>query len=442
MSRYTESRQKPVKIALLGASFDTGNMGVGALAESTVECVLQQWPDAEMLFLGSGWKVGSEYLRRDGKELCIKKLPIRFCKNLFLPNHFCVLFFYALLFKIFRCESFKQLCSSRNSCLREIVETDIVVDITGGDSFSDIYGIRRYVLGFLRKWLIILFGKCFIMLPQTYGPFKVKITKRMARYILDHACVIYSRDQGSIRYLNKLFKDRYNSKVKFSPDVAFVLDSCKPANLVIEPSTSIRAKSSTVVGLNISGLLFNGGYNRNNMFNLKSNYRELIYRVIEMLMQNDKLGILLIPHVFPFKTGDVESDPEACSYVFQEMEKKYSGRISLVIGRYNQNEIKYIIGMCDFFIGSRMHSCIAAMSQNIPTIGLAYSKKFRGVFESAGVEKSVFNMCSCPQDEILEGVEDAFRKRDIMAEQLSIVIPEVKKKVLSIFKEISLRSGN
>jgi polysaccharide pyruvyl transferase WcaK-like protein len=29
-----------------------------------------------------------------------------------------------------------------------------------------------------------------------------------------------------------------------------------------------------------------------------------------------------------------------------------------------------------------MHACISALSQGIPTVGIAYSKKFKGVFDS------------------------------------------------------------
>ncbi len=61
---------------------------------------------------------------------------------------------------------------------------------------------------------------------------------------------------------------------------------------------------------------------------------------------------------------------------------EFRDRIYLISKKYNQHEIKGVIGTCDFFVGSRMHACIAALSQGIPTIGVAYSKKFRGVFES------------------------------------------------------------
>ena len=151
----SETRDKPVKIGLLGASFDTGNLGVSALAESSIKVILNRWPDAEVILLGSGREPGEHRLKIGDKDLCIRELPIRFCRNIFLRNHFVALCFYALLFKVFRWEKFKRFCARRNTSLYCITQMDMVADITGGDSFSDIYGMRRFTLGSLRKWLVL-----------------------------------------------------------------------------------------------------------------------------------------------------------------------------------------------------------------------------------------------------------------------------------------------
>ena len=62
---------------------------------------------------------------------------------------------------------------------------------------------------------------------------------------------------------------------------------------------------------------------------------------------------------------------------------------------------KAVIGQCDFFIGSRMHACIAALSQGVPCVGVAYSMKFAGVFDTVGMERMGHrcsinnNWCGC-----------------------------------------------
>ena len=78
---------------------------------------------------------------------------------------------------------------------------------------------------------------------------------------------------------------------------------------------------------------------------------------------------------------------------------KLRGRIHLVTTEYNQYEIKAVIGTTDFFIGSRMHACIAAISQGIPTMAVAYSRKFKGVFESIGFGEMVIDARNTEQEE-------------------------------------------
>jgi polysaccharide pyruvyl transferase WcaK-like protein len=423
------------RVLLLGASFDTGNLGVSALAESSIKIILNKWPNAEVILLGSGYKPQQHHLFVSSNKVCAKTLPIRFCKNIFLPYHFLWFVLYGLLLKVLPTSRLKSTLVNHNPYFKILYEADLVADITGGDSFSDIYGFRRFFLGFLRKWLIIFLGKKLVLLPQTYGPFEGNITRAMARYILKRANTIYSRDRDSLRYVkNLLGANTKNGKVQFASDVAFVLDSRKPPDFDASPLSKI-SENTTVVGFNISGLLFNGGYTQDNMFGLKTDYRTLIPAVIHMLLENKDVVVLLVPHVFPPAGYEVESDPNACLKVYQQLKQKYPGRIFLV-GKYDQGEMKHIIGLCDFFIGSRMHSCIAALSQGIPAVGLAYSKKFEGVFRSVSAEHFVIDMRSRDHDEILKDIAEAYDDRQATAKHLAERIPMIREEVLKLFADI------
>ena len=426
--------KKNMQICLLGASFDTSNMGVSALAESSIKVILNRWPDAEVILLGMGSTDGEHCLKLSGREIRVRIVRMRFCRNVFLRSHFCVLLLNAILVKLLPFRRFRNLLSAINPYVKTLLETDKVFDITGGDSFSDIYGLRRFLIfGFLQKWLITKFGKELILLPQTYGPFKRSITRLMAKCILKRAGVVYARDRSSVEIVRILLGNHINNgRIRFMPDVAFALDSYKPEHIDIMALDSKRTKDSIVVGLNISGLLINGGYTQGNMFGLKTNYSELVYSVVDLLMKDKRLLVLLVPHVFA-PSGNVESDPDACLNVYEELNKKYPGRIFLTRGKYNQNEIKYIIGLCDFFIGSRMHACIAALSQSIPAVGIAYSKKFHGVFESVGLGDCVADAYQCGRKaELLSVVEAAFEKRVQTRTHLETVIPEIKTNLLNM----------
>ena len=422
-----------MRVCLLGASFDTTNLGVSSLAESTVKCILSRWPDAEVTLLGAR-KESEHRLELFGKEVRVKIAPMRFCVNVFLPNHFCRFFLYALLFKVLKNKKLQKRLARGKPSLSALFEADIVADIAGGDSFSDIYGFWRFARSFMTRWLVVLFNKKLIMLPQTYGPFKHSASKVLAKYILRHASVVYSRDKCGLEYVKSLLNHRRTVKtIEFCPDVGFVLDARKPPNMDIGSLPDVRTDKSVVVGLNISGLLYCGGYTENNMFGLKEDYGNIIRGIIEFFLAKDNVFVLLVPHVFP-PAGVIENDVSACREIYTEFSKKYPKRIFMAQGSYDQSQIKYIIGLCDFFLGSRMHSCISALSQFIPAVGIAYSKKFHGVFESVGLQQYVADARSLNKDGVLQTVSAAFENKDQIREHLRNVIPGLTADILNLFR--------
>ncbi|UCC99098.1 MAG: polysaccharide pyruvyl transferase family protein [Phycisphaerales bacterium] len=432
-------KDKNRKICLLGASFETGNMGVSALAESSIKLILHRWPDAEITLIGGGCQLQRRRLSIMGKEVQVTLLPIRSSKNVFLRCHLLRFALYGLLAKVLPGSWFKACFVNRNEFFRILYEANIVADITGGDSFSDIYGLKRFFRGFLHKWLVIFLGKELILLPQTYGPFKKPVTRALARYVMTHASLIYSRDRAGVEYVKRLLGvHSENGKIRFAPDVAFVLDAREPETAGLELLEDVRpGEDSTVVGFNISGLLFNGGYTQDNMFGLRTDYQELVYEIAKLLLKHKEVVVLLIPHVFPPKGLEVESDSEACRKIYAKMHIGYPGRIFMLDGTYDQGEIKYLIGKCDFFIGSRMHSCIAALSQCVPAVGLAYSQKFQGVFESIDVENSVIDIRNAEAKEILNTVSMAFEQRKETAERLKTTMPSVGQQLVGIFDDVA-----
>lgn len=429
----TEKAYEKMVVCLLGASFDTGNLGVNALAESTIKIILHRWPHAEIVLLGSSHLPEESSLRVGGRQVTLRAVPIRFSKNVFLPFHFLQFVLYRILAFLLPVAALRHGLFKRNAYCRILYETDLAVDITGGDSFSDIYGMRRFVLGFLRKWLVLFYGKRFIMLPQTYGPFNRPITRFLARRILRGAETIYSRDQEGVDRVRELLNGRGSDHVHFAPDVAFLLDPRAPGDSAILPDSDLRARGSIVVGLNISGLLYNGGYTRDNMFGLKVDYRAFVRDIADLLLAQKDVVLLLVPHVFPPDESQVESDPLACKELFDELRGKYESRVFLAAGRYSHNEIKSVIGRCDFFLGSRMHACIAALSQHIPAVGLAYSKKFRGVFSAVGVEDYVVDLLAVDSQAALATIRRLFEDRERTREKLARTVPELQKQILSLW---------
>jgi len=373
-----DNSAKEVKTCLLGASFGTGNLGVNALADVSVRLLLKKRPNSEIIFAGSGYEPETMDMAIGVEKKKIINIPVRFSKNIFHQCHFIRFLFYGLFAKL----GFKM---TGNKHFKAINSCDVVYDITGGDSFSDIYGFKRFFLGFLTKWLFIFLGKDLIMLPQTYGPFKKQTARKMAAYILKKAKAVYSRDKDGAECVHRLLKDKGIDKVKRCPDMAFILDPGPWDDKAVAAIDDAREKGKKIIGLNISGLLYSGGYTQNNMFGLSLDYPELIKQIVDYFLAMGEVALVLVPHVFSEDRLSLESDPIACRAVYDCLTGQQRKNVILTEKEPDQRQIKYLIGKCDFFMGSRMHSCIAAISQCIPAVGLAYSKKFFGVFLCPGV---------------------------------------------------------
>lgn len=446
---------KIINVTILGASFDTGNLGVSALASSTISLIKQHWPKVQISILG-GREFKTDQIEINGLTLNIETYPVRYCSNLLVKNHIWKLLATVTLKrlthyqlrekkqqnKIINCQS--PIAPKKNT-LNALLNADLICDITGGDSFSDIYGIGRFARGYLLKRICQMTGKPFIMLPQTYGPFKSSLSLWMAKRVLQKSHMIYSRDKEGLETIEGLIGT--SEKVKLCPDVAFSLTPRSPVSNQFLPVDSKQAKTKNdqtktenlqLIGLNVSGLLYNGGYTGKNDFELKGDYKKLMRTIIDYFVTKENTKILLVPHVVP-EEWEAENDLFACRKLRKNLPEEIRERVIIAQpdqGQpfFDQCEIKYLIGSCNFFLGSRMHATIAAISQCIPTIGLAYSKKFAGVYETAGVDNCVADLRVLTNEDVMGFIKTTYRNKDLIKTELEKGIPEIKKRVSSIFE--------
>lgn len=269
--------------------------------------------------------------------------------------------------------------------LRNVIKTakqfskcDLIFDITGGDSFSDIYGVKLFIVNYFIKMAVMLSGVKYISAPQTYGPFSYKWIRMLSNLYLSKSAGIYGRDEMSGNALTKKNKDRIKSVV----DLGFALP------FIQQP----KFEKSTV-GFNVNGLL----YNSNKLLGDDNSYNGLCDKIIEKV-KSLGVDIVLIPHVIG---EDRIADNDY--YVSVELARKHGLKKPPFF--QSPQEAKGYISRCHFFIGSRMHATIGAVSCGIPTLPLAYSRKFEGVYNSIEYHRTL-DLRKNTQDEILSKIED------------------------------------
>ncbi len=239
---------------------------------------------------------------------------------------------------------------------------DLVINLCGGDGYADIYGFGRLLaesqlalLGKLRKTPVVY-------APQTIGPFATRKGRLVAKVTLGKVNHIFVRDHASYNCCENLGLQKKTTEVI---DVAFALPFNK----------QIRSNNHKQIGINVSGLLYYGGYDRKNYFGLSFSYKEFIEKLLFRLCSIEGVNIHLIPHVNS-DTNEIEDDYVVC----KKLAQKYN---CILAPRYDSPiDVKNYISGMDLFSGARMHSTIGAISSGVPVIPVAYSRKFNGLYGS------------------------------------------------------------
>ncbi len=416
---------------MLGATFNNYNLGVGALATGVVTCIAECAPDPQISLLDYAREPHLFHLNLKGRMIPIQTVNVRM--KPYPAKNIVFLTLLALALRSLPVKGIRAWLISKNRVLHHIQTSDVIVSIAGGDSFSDIYGLRRLIDVSLPQALVLILGKELILLPQTLGPFKGRIGKTIARSIMRRAGMVYSRDRESLREATVMIGgDAKPGKMKFCYDVGFMVQPQRPLHLDLV-GLSLEREAGSLVGLNLSGLLFMGGYKRDDTFGFRDKYIEFAYKVIDLMISRTKARVLLVPHTLG---SGCESDSDVCTQFYEELKTNFRDRIGFVRGLYTTAEMKYVIGQCNFFIGSRMHACIAALSQGIPAVSVAYSRKFVGVLETLGIPELLVDPRVMTVNEMLNIIGESYDRREEIRMLLEAKLPEVKKSLLSLMPAI------
>jgi polysaccharide pyruvyl transferase WcaK-like protein len=420
---------RPIRLGLLGIPVSSRNQGVQALAASVVNLCTSSASGTQVILLAGHDRREKLIFRTTAGEVTVPVVNFRMSPKSRPCDHLLWITAMAVLYRCLPLPALRGSISRATPFIAALETCDLAADIRGGDSFSDIYGLKRFAIGFLAAWSAILVKGALVQLPQTYGPFKSPLARWMARFLLRRSAIIVARDQTSHGIAMDLASP--NQRILLSPDVAFSLSASLPAGIPVDPpACGMPGRPS--IGLNVNGLMFHGGYSRDNMFGLKMDYPAYLKQLLLALLEEQDGEIWLIPHTYAGK-GDVESDLDASEELRAALPREYSGRVRIVTGEYGPHEVKGVIGMCGFFIGSRMHSCIAALSQGIPCVGVAYSMKFHGVFESVGMEEWVVEARESETGQAVRRTLELFRQREEIRGRLKIRADDARVRLDEIF---------
>lgn len=402
--------RRPVRICLLGAPGDTGNLGVTALLYGTLSGLAPHLPGADVTVFDNGVGVRHQEGPASDGIPGHRLVGLRVSRRYHRPESLANVRLGARLGRL------------SNPAAHAIASADGVLDISGGDSFSELYSRQQQRIVFEPKKLVLSLGCPLFLMPQTYGPFFTEPTRRTAVAILRQADGAWARDSDSYATLQTLLGDAFDpTRHREGVDVAFRLPSRRPARALPDRLAAWLSsdRAVPVAGLNVSGLLY---YESDvlSRCGLSVSYRSLVLTLVRRLLEETDANVLLIPHVLG---QGPSSDERAIAEVQALVSSRHPHRVMDAPVLESPGEAKWLIGKVDWFSGARMHATIAALSSGVPTAGLAYSLKMRGVFASCGLGEEVADLRRLDEREALAHLMASWRCRTAVRERLAQHLP-------------------
>ena len=374
-----------MKIGLLGFTFANANKGCEALTYSFLYTIQKLLQKVEICYYSYSEDFGA-----------VK----RYFPSMAFSNY-----------KLSRKKILTDLKASFDSC-------DLVFDISYGDGFSDIYNPKGVFWNTLIKQIANKSKAKLVLLPQTYGPFNSRLLEIQAADAIKHAELVLSRDALSTEYVKKIT----GIIPETVTDLAFSLPYSKPQK---NDDGILR------VGINVSGLLWKGGFYKENQFGLTVNYRKYIEAIIGKLVNRPNTEIHLIPHVIETIPGSNDGD----IFVNDYLAEKYPNIIKAPA--FNDPiETKNYIAQMDVVTAARMHATVDSFSAEIPVVPFAYSRKFEGLYGSLGYNYIVDGCKESTESAIKKTMEYIDQKDEVKA-KISLCKAKIDEKNLVYYQAMA-----
>ncbi|GMU81572.1 MAG: hypothetical protein AMXMBFR47_14430 [Planctomycetota bacterium] len=417
---------RPLRLCYFGAAPDTSNLGVSALCYSVLQELARLDPAPEVTVFDFGRGRRRDAITFAAGPFVFDRLGAKSSRRIWQRETFWNIRWSA------------RLGGLGNPVVEAIRSADAVLDISGGDSFTDLYGPKRFESVVAPKQLALDLGVPLILMPQTYGPFRDPAVRRRASEIVKRASMCWARDPRSFEILRDLLGGAFDpDRHRCGVDVAFALESRPPRVAMPEPIAGwLRERGRDqaggrrtvdgapfppshvptfppLVGLNVSGLIYNDPVAMRDRYGFKADYREIVHGFLRRVLLETDSNVLLIPHVVT-PPGHYESDPGANDAVLAALRGDTSvraaaaTRLAAAPPLTDCREAKWLISRCDWFCGTRMHATIAGLSSGVPTAAVAYSDKTRGVFETAGAGGCVVDPRVLDQKESVDAVMSVY----------------------------------
>ena len=302
-----------------------------------------------------------------------------------------------------------------------IKNADIVVDPFGirfCDKFckgkSDFYNMIRYYCSEYMPFLIAHnMGKSIFKMAASYGNIGNLATKKSAIYMCDKIYTeVISREQESKRQLTEIAGIKKNIPV--SPDMA---------NLIKVKTT----KEKNLVGVSVS-------FQIERQFSNPVDYVNFMVSFCKSIIAKYGVNVVLIPN--QTLLDGLRDDFDIANQIYESMTEQHFNVSVLEKNNLNAEKIKKVISSCEVLVGSRYHSCVAALSSGVPVLVLGWHHKYTELLDIYGQSGDIIDVKNFDLQMFIKKFDYVWANKEEKAKIIEDNIPKVSKRVIDIMRSL------
>ncbi len=263
-----------------------------------------------------------------------------------------------------------------------------------------------------------------IFLPQSYGPFGSKISKKLFQYSLGRAKKVLYREDVSGDFLRENFTAIKN-KFAFMPDHALYLEK---SDLLDAGDVPISGRPKTI-GVTIRPWN-EGGLDADA-------YLEILAQALEVFAQEHKAIVRIIVQVQDSKKREGD---EAISGLLKVrlLKKLPPEQVELFTQKpyFTLGEISRLYAQCHVMVSMRLHSALLGYILGCPALVAGYQHKASGILNKLGLNDLYLGAYhEITKEHLLGGLNQVWNKREQYQKRIDASLNEARRLIRKGFEE-------
>jgi colanic acid/amylovoran biosynthesis protein len=329
----------------------------------------------------------------------------------------------------------KLVPAEKRPLLQAYFTADLVISSAGNFLYSSGYIGLPFFIAIYTIAYAHLARKPVYAMPQTIGPLRRCWEKWLVTWVVNRMQIAFVRDEISSAQLTQLAvePDRY----RLVPDVAFALT---PAAVTEGLALLAQVRQVDFPAPHIGLTLIDWGA-QNHLFKRQAAYETAVAAALRHFINEYGGQLFLFAQVRG--PSAAENDLNPARRVRQQL-VDLGERVVLVAPETSPETLKAAYGQMDFFVGTRLHSNIFALSEGVPVITIQYQPKTSGVMRMLGLADWVIDIEAVEAATLLALLQkmwcDIDQHRELVARIMPLIVAQagqVGSLIAADFEELS-----